>query len=79
LLLRDLDCAVLNFHLREFDDARCLGGPYYQTVRGVFVEGVPGFPGGSIFTKTHTQVAVRDPTGMVGYFRPSARGTGCPG
>jgi hypothetical protein len=77
LLLRDLDCAVLNFHLREFDKARGVGGPYYQTVRGVFVEGVPAFPGGSIFTKTHTQVAVRDPSVIVGYFRPSRyAGTG---
>ena len=71
LLLRDLDCAVLNFHLRDLDKARGMGGPYYQTVRGVFVEGVPAFPGGSIFTKTHTQVAVRDPAVIVGYFRPS--------
>jgi hypothetical protein len=77
LLLRDLDCAVLNFHLREFDKARGLDGPYYQTVRGVFVEGVPAFPGGSIFTKTHTQVAIRDPAVIVGYFRPSRySGTG---
>lgn len=71
LLLRELDCAVLNFHLRDIDAARGHGSTYYQTVRGVFVEGVPAFPGASIFTKTHTQVAVRDPAVIVGYFRPS--------
>lgn len=71
LLLRDLDCAVLNFHLRDIDAAHGHGAAYYQTVRGVFVEGVPAFPGASIFTKTHTQVAVRDPAVIVGYFRPS--------
>ncbi len=71
LLLRDLDCAVLNFHLRDVDRVVGGGTPYYQTVRGVFVEGVPSFPGASIFTKTHTQVAVRDPSVIVGYFRPS--------
>ena len=71
LLLRDLDCAVLNFHLRYMDRAQGAGASYYQTVRGVFVEGVPAFPGASIFTKTHTQVAVRDPSVIVGYFRPS--------
>jgi len=71
LLLRELDCAVLNFYLRDAD--RTLGGgdKFYQTVRGVFVEGVPAFPGASVFTKTHTQVAVRDPAVIVGYFRPS--------
>ncbi len=71
LLLRDLDCAVLNFHLRDIDAAHGHGAAYYQTVRGVFVEGVPAFPGASIFTKAHTQVAVRDPAVIVGYFRPS--------
>lgn len=71
LLLRDLDCAVLNFHLRDIDAAHGHGSTYYQTVRGVFVEGVPAFPGASIFSKTHTQIAVRDPAVIVGYFRPS--------
>jgi hypothetical protein len=71
LLLRELDCAVLNFHLRDVDAAHGHGRPYYQTVRGVFVEGAAAFPGASIFTKTHTQVAVRDPAVIVGYFRPS--------
>ena len=71
LLLRELDCAVLNFYLRDAD--RTLGGGawFHQTVRGVFVEGPAAYPGGSIFTKTHTQVAVRDPAVIVGYFRPS--------
>jgi len=71
LLLRELDCAVLNFYLRDAD--RTLGGgdKFHQTVRGVFVEGAPAYPGASIFAKTHTQVAVRDPAVIVGYFRPS--------
>lgn len=71
LLLRDLDCAVLNFHLRDSDRTYGLGAIFYQTVRGVFVEGAPAYPGASIFTKTHTQIAVRDPAVIVGYFRPS--------
>ncbi len=71
LLLRDLDCAVLNFHLRAADRSEGGGSTFYQTVRGVFVEGEPAYPGASIFTKTHTQVAVRDPSVIVGYFRPS--------
>ena len=71
LLLRELDCAVLNFYLRDADSTLGRGGRFHQTVRGVFVEGVPAFPGAAIFTKTHTQVAVRDPSVIVGYFRPS--------
>lgn len=71
LLLRDLDCAVLNFHLRETDRAQGAGGCFYQTVRGVFVEGEPAFPGAGIFLKTHVQIAVRDPSTVIGYFRPS--------
>lgn len=71
LLLRELDCAVLNFYLRDADRTLGSGSKFHQTVRGVFIEGVPAFPGASIFTKTHTQVAVRDPAVIVGYFRPS--------
>lgn len=62
---------MLNFYLRDADRTLGSGDKFHQTVRGVFLEGVPAFPGASIFTKTHTQVAVRDPAVIVGYFRPS--------
>ena len=71
ILLRDLDCAVLNFHLRAADRSEGEGSRFYQPVRGVFVEGTPAYPGACIYTKTHTQIAVRDPSVIVGYFRPS--------
>jgi hypothetical protein len=69
LLLRNLDCAVMNFYLREMD-RQVQGGHYFQTVRGVFVEGEPAYPGAKIHRKTHIQIAVRDPTSILGYFRP---------
>ncbi|MCB9619815.1 MAG: hypothetical protein H6724_10260 [Sandaracinus sp.] len=59
LTLRELDCAVLNFGLED----------HYQTVRGVFVEGEPAYPGAAIRTQTHVQIAVRDPACILGYFR----------
>ncbi|GDX80232.1 hypothetical protein LBMAG42_20430 [Deltaproteobacteria bacterium] len=56
---------MLNFHLRATDRPERRGSSFYQTVHGVFVEGVPAFPGAYILKKTHTQVAVRDPAVIV--------------
>lgn len=70
LLLRNLDCAALNFAMRETDAAEGRGGVHFQTVRGVFVEGDPAFDGSRIHAKTHVQVAVRDPSVVLGYFLP---------
>ncbi len=71
LILRDLDCKVLNFAMRESDSRVPGGGHYFQTVRGVFVEGDPIYEGARIFEKTHIQIAVRDPHCIIGYFRPT--------
>lgn len=69
LLLRDLDCAVLNFGLQGLD----LDEPAaaVQTVHGVFPEGTAAYPGARIMTKTHVQIAVRDIACILGYFRPA--------
>ncbi len=70
-LLRDRDCALLNWYLRELD--KDVGEKYhYQTVRGVFQEGPAAFDGSGIREKTHVQVAVRDPSCIIGYFLPTA-------
>ena len=72
LVLRNLDCLVMNFTMREFDSRAAQGSTcYYQTVRGVFVGGDPVYEGARIYEKTHVQVAVRDPSCIIGYFRPS--------
>jgi hypothetical protein len=68
LVKRHLDCAVINFvHLlreREGLDA-------FDTVRGVFTEGKPLYPGAKILAKTHLQICVRRPQASIkGYFRP---------
>lgn len=70
LVLRDLDCAVLNFALQAYDE-RSPTGRGFQTVRGVFVEGAPVYEGARIYSKTHVQISVRDPSCVLGYFRPT--------
>jgi hypothetical protein len=71
LLLRDLDCAVLNLGLANLDATEGGGSLFYQTGRGVFVEGTEAYPGAAIRTKTHVQIAVRDPSCIVGFFLPA--------
>ncbi len=51
-------------------DAEFGGAPYYQTVRGVFVEGEAAYEGSGFQSKNHLQIAVRDPSCILGYFRP---------
>lgn len=67
LLLRTLDCAVINFlhaqrkqqELRPFD-----------SVRGVFWEGEPLYPTAGFKEKNHVQIAVTNPNCIKGYFWP---------
>lgn len=68
LLLRHLDCAVINFchFLREDEDDLVS----FDTVRGVFFEGKPLFDGSKIREKTHIQIAVRNTKRIHGYFWP---------
>lgn len=68
LLLRHLDCAVINFcHFLRKDEE---GLTPFDTVRGVFMEGRPLFEGSEIMKKTHVQLAVRNPDKILGYFWP---------
>jgi hypothetical protein len=64
--LRKLDCAVLNWYLARAAHQ----GNEYDTVRGGFIEGGEVFPGSGISKETHIQVAVRNPTCILGVFRP---------
>lgn len=63
-----LDCAFLNWAIPEIERRK---GFLFQTVRGVFVEGEAAFPDGHIFEQSHIQIAVRDPSCIVGYFHPA--------
>lgn len=63
---RYLDCAVINAYLTL---AATVSDPY-DTVRGCFREGGPAYPGAGIHMESHIQVAVRNPTCILGVFRP---------
>jgi hypothetical protein len=65
---RDLDCAVINYLARQ---TRRESGVILQTVRAPFLEGDPVYPGSAILRESHVQVAVRDPSCILGIFRPT--------
>ncbi len=73
LLLRRLDCSVINLCLAAADmKTRATGGRFgFDTVRGAFEEGPPAFPGAAIREKSHVQFSVRNPVCVVGVFRPT--------
>jgi hypothetical protein len=68
-VLRFRDCAVIDYTLNDLAEAEHVK---YQTVRGVFLEGKPAFPGSKIALKSHIQIAVKDPACIVEFFRPDA-------
>ncbi len=65
-VLRFLDCAMINWYLDQAKKERAI----FDTVRCAFVEGGPVFEGSKIMLKTHIQIAVREKSSILGYFRP---------
>jgi hypothetical protein len=51
-------------------------GLQFDTVRGVYQEGEPAFPGSGIRRRSHIQIAVRRPESVLGYFLPALDGRG---
>ena len=68
MMRRPLDCAVVNlaFDLLKTD------GTMVDTVRGIFQEGAPLYPGSGFLAKTHIQIAVRNRDCIKGVFRVSS-------
>lgn len=66
LLLRNFDCAMVNFYLEAQEEA----GTPYDSVRCAFQEGQPVVDGSAIFQETHIQLVVRRPGCIRGVFRP---------
>lgn len=66
-VIRRLDCAILNY-LHLLNERSKLDA--FDTVRGVFVEGDPAYPGSEIFHKTHIQIAVTNPACIKAVFIP---------
>lgn len=67
LLLRDLDCAVIQ-QIHDYHKEQRITP--YDSVRGVFFEGAPSFPGSEIREKTHIQLCVVNPNCIKGFFCP---------
>lgn len=67
LRTRRLDCAVTNMLHRQ---RRTNDLPAYDTVRGLFWEGAPIYRGAGVREQNHIQICVREPTCILGYFRP---------
>lgn len=67
LLLRDLDCAVIQ---QIHDYNRSMGKTMYDSVRGVFPEGGEVYPGSGFVDKTHIQICIVNPNCIKGYFNP---------
>ena len=65
-LLRKLDCAVIN-HLHAVRAK--LEQQAFDTVRGVFTEGTPCYPGAGFDLKSHIQICVRHAACIKGVFR----------
>jgi len=68
LLLRRLDCAAIQVLHSALDSENV---EPFDTVRGLFTEGDPLFPGSGFRVKTHIQIAVRNPDMIKGVFRVS--------
>lgn len=78
LLLRGLDCAVIEFmHQRISEEIKkdviSKGFSDYEnfdSARGLFTEGGPAFPGAGIQKKNHIQICIRNNNCIKGFFLP---------
>ena len=66
-IVRYLDCAVINWCLDFLENEE---NQHYHSVRCLFSEGSPVFEGSKILAKSHLQIAVRDESAIIGYFKP---------
>ena len=67
VLLRDLDCAVIQ-QIHDYNSEN--NEPMFDSVRGIFTEGGPVFPGAEFQLKTHVQICICNPNCIKGYFTP---------
>jgi hypothetical protein len=74
-LLRNLDCAVIRYLHHSIEQALSSAGAHgdlerFDSVRGLFLEGDPIYPGSGFYERTHTQIAVRSLECIKGVFLP---------
>jgi len=67
LLLRDLDCAIIEFvHQSRIN----MGRRPYDSIKGVFIEGSDLYPNAGFKEKNHIQICIRNPNCLKGFFLP---------
>jgi hypothetical protein len=77
-VLRELDCAVIEYLHNKIDEARKIEIQNkrhseikrFDTVRGIFTEGGPVFEGAGIQAKNHIQVCIKNLNCIKGFFIP---------
>lgn len=67
LLLRDLDCAVIN-NIQQNEDSQYFN--FFDSVRAAFIEGAPLYESAGFYEKTHIQLCICNPNCIKGYFLP---------
>lgn len=67
LLLRKLDCAVIEYLHTTYQEESIRP---FDSVRGVFSEGESLYPNAGFRAKDHIQICVRNPNCIKGYFHP---------
>ncbi|HWW40731.1 hypothetical protein [Pedobacter sp.] len=80
-LMRELDCTTIEFMhngiLNQFSsDVNSKGYSEFRlfdSVKGVFTEGGPAFPGAGIYNKSHIQICVRNSNCIKGFFLPRTK------
>ena len=78
LLIRELDCAVIEYMHQKIDEQYLAdikkqsftNFKRFDTARGVFTEGGAAFPGAGIQKKSHIQICVRNTKSIKGFFLP---------
>jgi len=68
-LRRELDFAMIEAACKFYFET---GGKTFDTVIGTFLEGKEIYPGAGMRDKTHTQICVRNPDCILGYFNPKS-------
>lgn len=64
--IRELDCAVIET-LHELQEIKDIP---FDSVRSLFTEGKPCYPGAGFSDKNHIQICIRNPNCIKGYFIP---------
>jgi signal recognition particle GTPase len=73
LLIRELDCAVIEYlhqKIKEEKEKSQTLLKEFDSVRGVFIEGGPVFPGSGIQKKSRIQICIRNMSCIKGFFLP---------